>query len=69
MAKCQLYSICNCRTAVCKTKQPDGTCYYYRYFNNLILSNPLEYNMQLLQNGAINYQTYLTNLLSQIKEH
>ena len=65
MTECKLYPICNYKTAICKIKEPDGSCYYYRYFNNLILNE----NQRLLQGGAINYQTFLNNLLSQIKEH
>ena len=37
MEKCPLFEFCNCKTAVCRTMLPDETCYWYRYFEKLIM--------------------------------
>lgn len=34
---CQLFEICNCKTAVCRVAEPDESCYWYRYFKRIIL--------------------------------
>lgn len=34
--KCPLFEICNCKTAICRCFLPDETCYYYRFFRDLI---------------------------------
>ena len=34
--KCELFNICNCKTAMCRTALPDDSCYYYRYFKGII---------------------------------
>lgn len=34
--KCQLFEICNCKTAMCRAREPDESCYYFRYFKNII---------------------------------
>ena len=64
--KCELYDICNCRSAVCFLKEPDETCYYYRYFRDLIFKGDKDY--KALREGAISFQTYYINQLSKIKE-
>jgi hypothetical protein len=33
---CPLVDFCNCKTAVCRTMLPDESCYWYRYFKDLI---------------------------------
>ena len=33
---CELLSICNYKTGVCNSMEPDEGCYYYRYFKKLI---------------------------------
>jgi len=33
---CELFNICNCKTAMCRVTLPDEGCYYYRYFKKLI---------------------------------
>lgn len=33
---CPLFNFCNCKTAVCRVQLPDESCYWYRYFENLI---------------------------------
>ena len=35
-APCELFSICNCKTATCRAIPPDESCYYYRYFKKII---------------------------------
>lgn len=65
MAECKLFHICNCKTAVCRVREPDETCYYYRYFKNFYLTNEKDYienNVKLLQNNTINFQTFYNNL-------
>lgn len=37
--KCELFEICNCKTAMCRACEPDEFCYWYRYFKNLIKKN------------------------------
>ena len=39
LPKCELFKICNCKTAMCKACEPDGSCYWYRYFKKLIEEN------------------------------
>lgn len=34
--KCELFNICNCKTAMCRVCPPDESCYYYRYFKKII---------------------------------
>ena len=34
--KCPLFKCCNMKTAVCRIKEPDSSCWYYRYFKKLI---------------------------------
>ena len=34
---CPLLDFCNCKTAVCRVREPDETCYWYRYFEKLIM--------------------------------
>ncbi len=34
--KCELFNICNCKTAMCRAVLPDESCYWYRYFKKLI---------------------------------
>ena len=34
--KCELFDICNCKTAACRVMPPDDSCYWYRYFKQLI---------------------------------
>ena len=36
---CPLFEFCNCKTAACRVQLPDETCYWYRYFKNLIEEN------------------------------
>ena len=36
--KCPLFEFCNCKTAACRVQLPDESCYWYRYFKNLIES-------------------------------
>lgn len=33
---CEMFNICNCKTAVCRVLIPDETCYWYRYFKKII---------------------------------
>lgn len=33
---CPLFNICNCKTAMCRVKPPDDSCYYYRHFKGII---------------------------------
>ena len=33
---CVLFPICNCKTAMCRAMPPDESCYYYRYFKEII---------------------------------
>ena len=37
--ECPLFSFCNCKTAMCRACLPDESCYWYRYFKNLIEEN------------------------------
>lgn len=37
--KCELFNICDCKTAMCRVCSPDESCYYYRYFKKLIKEN------------------------------
>lgn len=37
--KCILFEICNCKTAMCRVRPPDESCFYYRYFKKLIEEN------------------------------
>ena len=37
--ECELFNICNCKTAMCRVCPPDESCYYYRYFKKLIKEN------------------------------
>ena len=34
--KCELFEFCNCKTAACRSQEPDESCYWYRYFKKLI---------------------------------
>lgn len=34
--KCEMFPICNCKTAMCRAVLPDESCYWYRYFKKLI---------------------------------
>lgn len=34
--KCELFNICNCKTAICRVCPPDESCYYYKYFKKII---------------------------------
>ena len=34
--KCPLFDFCNCKTAMCRAVLPDESCYWYRYFKQLI---------------------------------
>lgn len=34
--KCPLFNFCNCKTAVCRIKELDESCYWYRYFKDRI---------------------------------
>ena len=36
---CFLFSICNCKTAMCRVVLPDDSCYWYRYFKEIIKNN------------------------------
>ena len=38
---CPLFSFCNCKTAICKVVLPDESCYWYRYFKELILKEKI----------------------------
>lgn len=40
--RCELWNICNCKTAMCRVTLPDEGCYYYRYFKKLIEENENE---------------------------
>lgn len=44
MAECELFSICNCKTAMCRVTLPDEDCYWYRYFKQLIKKNHIKEN-------------------------
>lgn len=33
--KCELFNICDCKTAMCRVCPPDESCYYYRYFKKI----------------------------------
>ena len=37
--KCPLFGFCNCKTAACRVKLPDESCYWYRYFKKIIEEN------------------------------
>lgn len=39
LESCPLFDFCNYKTAVCKTMLPDESCYWYRYFKDLIEKN------------------------------
>lgn len=34
--KCPLFDICNCKTAMCCICEPSESCYWYKYFYELI---------------------------------
>ena len=34
--RCPLFNYCNCKTAMRRTALPDESCYWYRYFKELI---------------------------------
>ena len=34
--QCPLFNFCNCKTAACRFALPDESCYWYRYFKDLI---------------------------------
>lgn len=36
---CLLYNQCNCKTAICRIREPDATCPIYKYFYTLIKDN------------------------------
>lgn len=40
--KCELFESCNCKTAMCRAVGPDESCYWYRYFKNIIEENKNE---------------------------
>lgn len=48
--KCKLFEICNCKTATCRVKEPDNTCYYYKYFKQIIKN---EYLITGIEDGWI----------------
>lgn len=37
--KCPMLDTCTCKTAMCRVYLPDESCYWYRYFKNLIEKN------------------------------
>lgn len=37
--ECILFKICNCKTAMCRVRLLDESCFYYRYFKKLIEEN------------------------------
>ena len=37
--KCPMFESCNCKTAMCRVRLPDESCYWYRYFKQLIEKN------------------------------
>lgn len=34
--QCSLFNFCNAKTATCRVREPDESCYWYRYFKRLI---------------------------------
>ena len=36
---CPMFDTCTCKTAMCRAVLPDESCYWYRYFKNLIKEN------------------------------
>ena len=36
LPKCELFEFCNCKTAACRSQEPDDSCYWYRYFKKLV---------------------------------
>lgn len=36
MQQCPMFYTCLCKTAMCRVKLPDESCYWYRYFKQLI---------------------------------
>lgn len=47
--KCPLFNFC--KTAICRIKEPDETCYWYKYFKNIIKKN--EINEKKIYNNII----------------
>ena len=37
--QCPLFDFCSYKTAMCRTALPDESCYWYRYFKELIDKN------------------------------
>lgn len=35
-SECPMFDTCVCKTAMCRAVLPDDSCYWYRYFKNLI---------------------------------
>ena len=54
--KCPLFSFCNCKTAMCRVILPDESCYWYRYFKQLIKEN------QEMKINNQKYEKYLEDL-------
>lgn len=34
--QCPMFESCTCKTAMCRSYEPDESCYWYRYFYELI---------------------------------
>ena len=54
--QCPLFSFCNCKTAMCRVILPDESCYWYRYFKQLIKEN------QEMKINNQKYEKYLEDL-------
>lgn len=54
--KCPLFSFCNCKTAMCQVVLPDESCYWYRYFKQLIKEK------QEMKINNQKYEKYLEDL-------
>ena len=37
--QCPLFDFCNAKTAMCRVRLPDESCYWYRWFKKLIKEN------------------------------
>ena len=53
---CPLFPICNCKTATCRVKIPDESCYWYRYFDKLIKQRQSEKEIEIAKNYFNNLQ-------------
>jgi len=53
--RCELWSICNCKTAMCRVALPDEGCYYYRYFKKII-EEKIKNKTQLLKQNSLKEQ-------------